>query len=46
VELLALDNRGTFLALERSFSAGAPGTGNTIKLYEVRLNEASDISGH
>jgi hypothetical protein len=45
VELLALDNRGTFLALEGSFSAGAPGTGNTIKLYEVRLNEASDISG-
>jgi len=44
VELLALDNRGTFLALERSFSAGAPGTGNTIKLYEVRLNGASDIS--
>jgi len=44
VELLALDNRGTFLALERSFSAGAPGTGNTIKLYEVRLNEASEIS--
>ena len=45
VELLALDNRGTFLALERSFSTGAPGTGNTIKLYEVRLNAASDISG-
>jgi len=44
VELLALDNRGTFLALERSFSTGAPGTGNTIKLYEVRLNGASDIS--
>jgi 3-phytase len=44
VELLALDNRGTFLALERSFSAGAPGTGNTIKLYEVRLDGASDIS--
>ena len=44
VELLALDNRGTFLALERSLSAGAPGTGNTIKLYEVRLNGASDIS--
>jgi len=44
VELLALDNRGTLLALERSFSAGAPGTGNTIKLYEVRLNEASDVS--
>ncbi|OCQ96644.1 endonuclease/exonuclease/phosphatase [Oscillatoriales cyanobacterium USR001] len=45
VELLALDNRGTLLALERSFSAGAPGTGNTIKLYEIRLNGASDISG-
>ena len=45
VELLALDNRGTLLALERSFSAGAPGTGNTIKLYEVRLNGATDISG-
>lgn len=44
VELLALDDRGTFLALERSFSTGAPGTGNTIKLYEVRLNGASDIS--
>ena len=45
VELLALDNRGTLLALERSFSTGAPGTGNTIKLYEVRVNGATDISG-
>jgi hypothetical protein len=45
VELLALDNRGTFLALERSFSAGVPGTGNTVKLYEIRLDAASDISG-
>lgn len=44
VDLLAIDNRGTFLALERSFTAGAPGTGNTIKLYEVSLQGATDIS--
>jgi len=45
VELLALDSRGTLLALERSFSVGVPGTGNTIKLYEIQLEGASDISG-
>ncbi len=46
VELLALDNAGSLLlALERSFSAGVPGTGNSIKLYEVRLDGATDISG-
>ncbi|MBF2066064.1 MAG: phytase [Calothrix sp. C42_A2020_038] len=44
VDLLAIDNRGTLLALERSFSVGTPGTGNTIKLYEVTLQGASDIS--
>lgn len=48
VELLAIDDRGTFLALERSFSAGAVGTpgntGNTIKLYEISLQGATDIS--
>jgi phosphodiesterase/alkaline phosphatase D-like protein len=44
VDLLAIDNRGTFLALERSFTAGAPGTGNTIKLFEVSLQGATDIS--
>lgn len=32
VELLAIDNNGTLLALERSFSSGV---GNTVKLYEV-----------
>jgi len=42
VELLALDNNGTLLALERSFSVGV---GNNIKLYEVRLQGATDISG-
>ncbi|MGG6267242.1 phytase [Leptolyngbya sp. AN03gr2] len=48
VDLLAIDDRGTFLALERSFSAGAVGTpgntGNTIKLYEISLQGATDIS--
>ena len=49
VDLLALDDSGNhFLALERSFSTGAVGTpgntGNTIKLYEVSLEGATDIS--
>jgi hypothetical protein len=49
VDLLALDDTGNhFLALERSFSTGASGTpgntGNTIKLYEVSLDGATDIS--
>jgi len=41
VELIALDNSGTFLALERSFASGV---GNNIRLYEVRLQGATDIS--
>jgi 3-phytase/alkaline phosphatase D len=44
VDLLAIDNRGTMLAVERSFSLGVPGTGNTIKIYEVSLQGATDIS--
>ncbi|WP_404786992.1 phytase [Altericista sp. CCNU0014] len=44
VDLLAIDDRGTLLALERSFSTGAPGTGNTIKIYEISLQGATDIS--
>jgi hypothetical protein len=36
VELLPLDD-DTLIAMERSFSVGAPGTGNTIKLYTVEL---------
>jgi hypothetical protein len=43
VELLPLGNR-RLLAMERSFSVGAPGTGNTIRLYDVRLAGADDIS--
>jgi 3-phytase/alkaline phosphatase D len=38
VELLPLDD-DRLLAMERSFSVGAPDTGNTIKLYEVALRE-------
>lgn len=40
VELLALDNNGTFLALERGFSVGV---GNTVKLYQVNALDVSDI---
>jgi hypothetical protein len=36
VELLPLGNR-SLLAMERSFSVGAPDTGNTIKLFRVEL---------
>jgi hypothetical protein len=36
VELLPIGH-DRLIAMERSFSVGAPGTGNTIKLYEVSL---------
>ncbi|HEU4449570.1 MAG TPA: esterase-like activity of phytase family protein [Gaiellaceae bacterium] len=43
VELLPL--RGSrFLSLERSFSVGAPGTGNTIELYTVDLAGAKNVA--
>jgi hypothetical protein len=41
VDLLALDDRGTLLALERSFSVGA---GNAIKLYQITTEGATDVS--
>jgi hypothetical protein len=41
VDLLAIDDRGTLLALERSF---AQGVGNTIKVYEITFPGATDIS--
>jgi 3-phytase/alkaline phosphatase D len=41
VELLATDNNGTLLALERSFSVGK---GNTVKLYEARTQGALDVA--
>ncbi len=42
VELLAVDNNGTLLALERGFSVGA---GNTVKLFEVQTQGALDVLG-
>lgn len=48
VDLLAIDDRGTLLAVERSFATGAVGTvnntGNTIKIYEISLQGVTDIS--
>jgi hypothetical protein len=41
VELLALDNSGTFLALERSYAAGV---GNTVRLYQISTTGATDVS--
>ncbi|MGF1493311.1 MAG: esterase-like activity of phytase family protein [Microcoleaceae cyanobacterium] len=41
VELLALDDSNTLLALERSFAVGV---GNNLRLYEVDLAGATDIS--
>lgn len=40
VELLALDNNGNLLALERSFSTGV---GNTIRLYQVQVQNTTDL---
>ena len=42
VELQALDAHGTFLAMERSFAVGV---GNTIKLFEISTEGATDVSG-
>jgi hypothetical protein len=42
VELLPLDNVGTMLALERSFSVGV---GNTVRLHQIRTQGATDVSG-
>ena len=44
VELLPLNNE-FLLAMERSFSVGVPGTGNTIKLYRVALPGADNVDG-
>jgi hypothetical protein len=44
VELLPLNNE-FLLSMERSFSVGAPGTGNSIKLYRVALPGATDVNG-
>ena len=42
VDLLAIDNDGTLLAIERSFSTGV---GNSIRIYKVLTQGATDVSG-
>jgi hypothetical protein len=42
VEILPLSDH-KLLVMERSFSVGAPGTGNTIKLYQVTLPGGPDL---
>jgi hypothetical protein len=42
-EMLAVDDRN-FIMLERSFSTGVPGTGNTIRLYLASLDGATDVT--
>jgi hypothetical protein len=44
VELLPLDKH-SFLSMERSFSVGAPDTGNTIKLFTVKISGAQNVNG-
>jgi 3-phytase len=44
VELLSLDKH-SFLSMERSFSVGVPGTGNTIKLYTLEISGAQNVNG-
>jgi 3-phytase len=44
VELLPFNNE-FMLSMERSFSVGAPDTGNTIKLYTVAFPGADNVSG-
>lgn len=44
VELLPFSNE-FMLSMERSFSVGAPDTGNTIKLYNVGFPGADDVNG-
>jgi 3-phytase len=43
-ELLPLDD-DNLIGMERSFSVGAPGTGNTIKLYDISLRGATNVNG-
>jgi hypothetical protein len=43
VELLPLDNAGTMLAMERGFSVGV---GNTVHLYQIQTQGATDVSGY
>jgi hypothetical protein len=40
-EILALDNAGTFLVMERNFTAGV---GNTVRLFQASTDGATDVS--
>lgn len=42
VELQALDNYGTFLAMERSYASGI---GNTVRLFETSYSGATNVAG-
>jgi hypothetical protein len=42
-ELLALDDMGTFLVMERSFAVGV---GNTVRLFEITTEGATEVSGY
>jgi 3-phytase len=44
VELLPFNDE-FMLSMERSFSVGAPGTGNTIKLYSLAFPGVDDVNG-
>jgi hypothetical protein len=44
VELLPFNDE-FMLSMERSFSVGAPGTGNKIRLYDVSLRHADNVNG-
>ena len=44
VEVLPLNNEH-LLTMERSFSVGAPDTGNTIKLFQVKVAGATNVNG-
>jgi 3-phytase/alkaline phosphatase D len=44
VELLPFNSQ-YMISMERSFSVGVPGTGNSIKLYAVALPGATDVNG-
>jgi hypothetical protein len=46
VEVLPIDNAGTMLVMERSFSVGGVlggGTGNVVTIYEVSTAGATDV---
>lgn len=48
VEVLPIDNSGTMLVMERSFSVGGTlggGTANVVSIYEVSTAGASDVLG-